>query len=325
MTTTYYEILGVAKNASDMDIKKAYRALSLKYHPDRNPDPIASEKIKEINNAYNSLSDKERRSTYDMEQKFGGRGQFDGFSGMPFPMNMPHPGGSADGMNDIFQMLFAGGLQGMNGDMPPNIRMFQGLGGHPPPSAQLFRNATRGGPPQLPDPITNHVSITLEQAYAGCTLPIEIERYVMVGDVKIQEEETVYVTIPPGSDENEIIALREKGNVSIHQAKGDIKVVLHVVNNTPFRRKGLDLHFRKSITLKEALCGFSFDIPHINGKTLSLNNRTNVSVIKPTYTKVVHNLGMIREKNTGRLIIEFDIQFPDSLNEQQRKLLGEIL
>ena len=325
---THYEILGVSKNASEIDIKKSYRALSLKYHPDRNSDPGAGEKIREINSAYDCLSDKEKRRAYDMEQQFGGNGihgtPFDGFAGMHFPMNMSHHGGDPGDISDIFQMLFAGGGPAMGREMPPNIRIFHGMGGAPP--GQMFRHAMRGMHiPKLPDPVTIRVTITLEQSYTGCTLPIEIERSVMVGDVQIQEEETLYVTIPQGSDENEIIVLREKGNISAHQEKGDVKVVLHINNTTPFRRNGLDLCFRKSISLKDALCGFAFEILHINGKTLALNNATNVSVIKPNYTKVVPNLGMKRENAVGRLIIEFDIQFPDSLDETQRQKLHQIL
>jgi DnaJ family protein A protein 2 len=79
----------------------------------------------------------------------------------------------------------------------------------------------------------------------------------------------------------------------------------------------MDLFYRKSITLKEALCGFAFEIPHLNGKVLSLNNRSNPTVIKPNYRKIVQGLGMIRENAYGNLIIEFDIEFPESLTGEQ--------
>jgi DnaJ family protein A protein 2 len=97
------------------------------------------------------------------------------------------------------------------------------------------------------------------------------------------------------------------------------------LNDTPFIRKGLDLYFSKNLTLKEALCGFAFEIMHLNGKRLSLNNTTNPTVIKPGFKRVVTNLGLTRENVTGNLIIDFDVEFPEHLTVEQIEKLKEIL
>jgi len=308
---SHYDILGVSKTASDIEIKKAYRSLSLKYHPDRNPDASASAKLQDINAAYECLQDKDQRKMYDMQQ-------FDGFPGMSFQPNMQSVN-VPDDINNIFQMLFGGG--GMH--MDPNVRVFHSGMGHQ--SHPLFRQPSRTHYYQKPDAITLRLNISLEQAYSGCTLPIVVKRDVMIGDVTIQEDETLYVTIVPGSDDNEIIVLSEKGHVTPQQEKGDIKVMLRVENNTPYRRNGLDLHYTQCLTLKEALCGFSLVIAHINGKMLSLNNKTSITVVKPNFKKIVANLGMKRGDAIGNLIIEFDIQFPDRLDPTQLDALRAIL
>ena len=89
-------------------------------------------------------------------------------------------------------------------------------------------------------------------------------------------------------------------------------------------RKGMDLYFEKNITLKEALCGFSFDIEHINGKTYTINNNTG-KIITPQFQKVVPGMGMQRGDEGGNLVINFKIKFPENLTDEQRTKLGEIL
>jgi DnaJ family protein A protein 2 len=87
----------------------------------------------------------------------------------------------------------------------------------------------------------------------------------------------------------------------------------------------LDLILNRTISLKEALCGFKIDIHHINGKIFSLNNSTNPTVIKPGFKKVIPNLGMNKDNTTGNLVLELEIEFPDKLNEQQMVALSGIL
>jgi DnaJ family protein B protein 4 len=319
--SNHYETLGLSQDAGDMEIKKAYRTLSLKYHPDRNPSEEAKEMIQKVNEAYEILGDKNKRKQYDMELQFGGGGG--GFPG-GFPGGMPFAHmNSMNDMNDInniFNMMFGGGggMPGFGGPGGPEIRIFHG-GGPGNFHAEFFH--TMGG---RPEPLQKHLQITIEQSYSGCSIPIEIERTVITNNTKRMESETLYINVPKGIDDNETVTLHERGNI-INDRKGEIRITFRVVNNTHFKRIGLDLVYNQKITLKEALCGFSFEINHLNGKKLCLNNNSNSTVIKPNFKKVVPNLGMYREESIGNLIIDFEIIFPDLLTEEQVEALNNIL
>ena len=340
-----YDVLGIDKSASNEEVKRAYRALQLKFHPDRNPSPDAATKSQEINDAYAILSDPQKRRQFDMQQQHHHH-----FARFPFAHGFP-PGQAAaggfptpfgveveiDGTSsplDIFQMLFGGGIPGGGvmfhdmggggGGMGPEI-MFQH--GGPPPASFFMHQANKQQQHQQhrpPPPIQETLTVTLEQAYTGCTLPLEIERWVLhQGHIKVKELETVYVDIPAGIDESEILTLVDKGNVLHDECKGAVKLTIHVDNTTTFRRQGMDLIFVKTLSLKEALCGFSFELKHLNGKTLAMNNKQ--TVVKPHFRKTVPGFGMMRDAKVGSLIIEFDVQFPDVLTTEQIETLQTIL
>jgi DnaJ-class molecular chaperone len=333
----FYEVLGVSNDASESDIKKAYRTLSLKYHPDRNPNEEAKSIFQSIGEAYETLSDSAKRNQYDMELRFGG-----GHGGNPFGM-----GGSPfthmssmdefSEINNIFNMMFGGGgggggggghggnpfgMGGMEGGIPgmPGIRIFHSSSGMPGGfHSQMFHQIHR------PEPIIKHLQITIEQSYQGCVVPIEIERWVLNNNVKTMENETLYLNIPQGIDDNEMIGIRDKGHVVNGEIFGEVKISINIINNTGYKRSGLDLIYHKKISLKEALCGFSFEMIHLNGKKLCLNNNSNPTVIKPNYKKVVPSMGMIRENSTGNMIIEFEVEFPDALTAEQIEHISNIL
>jgi len=317
----YYEILGVGQDASETEIKKAFRTLSLKLHPDRNPDPEATTQFQYINEAYENLSDSEKRKQHDHELKYG-EGNINPFQGMD----------EFNDINNIFNMMFGGGGFGgihkmhsmgeMNG-MPgmPGVRIF-----HNGPGVFHAEFSTSfNSRPQPPSPINKVVEITLEQCFQGVSLPVEIEKWTIINNMKINEIETVIINMPPGIDENDTLVIKGKGNVINDDLKGDLHIKVKINNNSIFKRQGLDLFLQKNLSLKEALCGFSFDIPHFNGKLLCLNNMNNPTVIKPDYKRVVPNLGMTRENATGNLIIEFIVQFPENLSTEQISALKEIL
>ena len=113
--------------------------------------------------------------------------------------------------------------------------------------------------------------------------------------------------------------------MNVNQFQGDIKVTIKLERNTTFIRNGLDIIYKKTISLKESLCGFSIEIQHLNGKMLSLNNRTNKAIVSPHFRKVVPNLGFERENSKGNLIIEFDVKFPETLTEEQIQILDKCL
>ena len=296
--TNFYDILGVSKDASYDEIKKSYRKLSLKYHPDKTGGEDT--KFKEINEAYSVLSDPGQRENYDMRMMHGQNDQNN--QGVPF-----NP-------EDIMNMFFGGGIPGM---MP---QMFQGGNIH------IFRN----GIPipvntlQKPIPIIKTLEITLDEAYTGCKKPIEIERWVQENNVKIIEKETIYVTIQRGIDENEIIILRDIGNVLSETNKGDIKINIKIINNTALIREGLNLIYNKTLSFKESLCGFTFDLPYLENKMFKINNNNGV-VIQNGYRKVIPELGMIRDEHKGNLIIQFNVVYPEKLTNEQIEKLMEIL
>jgi molecular chaperone DnaJ len=315
----HYETLGVSKEADENEIKKAYRQLSLKYHPDRNGgDPEATEKYKIINEAYETLGDSQKREQYNMELQFGGR-----------PGGMPggFPGGGGD-INEIFNMMFGGGFPGGGfpggmGGFPggPGIRVFHSSGGGFPGGGieSLFQQIHR------PPIITKTVSITLEQAYHGTTVQVEIEKQNVRGNLQFQETEILQIQIPPGVDDNEGIMLKGQGHSINESIQGDVKIQLKIENNTIFTRHGSDLFYNKHISLKESLCGFAFELKHLNGKTLNMNNTANPSVVKPNFKKVVPGLGMVKNGQTGNLVIELFVDFPDSLTQEQLETLKNIL
>lgn len=321
--TNFYEILGVSQDASDSEIKKAYRTLSLKYHPDRNPSEDANEKIQAINEAYEVLSDQGKKNHHDMELKFGngpgmqGMQGMQGFPGMP-GFNMPGmPFAHMESMNEfsdinnIFNMMFGQGMGNMGG-MGPNVRVYH------------------NGVPvnigiQRPEPIIKNIEITIEQSYQGCNIPVDIERWVIMNNVRSTEVETLYLNIPQGIDNGETIILSDRGNNINNQVRGEIRIQVQLINNSEFRRNGLDIIYNKKISLKEALCGFSFEINHLSGKRLCLNNVNNPTVVKPNFKKVVNGMGMIKDNNTGNMIIDFEVEFPDMISAEQIEALNKIL
>ena len=125
-------------------------------------------------------------------------------------------------------------------------------------------------------------------------MPIEITRWIIENDIKREETETIYIPIPCGVDNNEIIILREKGNVLSENNKGDIKVFIKIHNDTDFTRNGLDLILDKKIKLKDALCGFVFDMNYLDGRTFKINNNVG-NIITNNYNKVLQGMGMKRE------------------------------
>lgn len=314
--TNFYDVLEITKNATEEEIKKAYRRLSLLYHPDRNPTPEANTKMQEINTAYQTLSNKELKRQYDMQiNGFGGNG-IDMFS---FSNEM---GGGMGGGTHFFHREFSMNDMDFGGDEFQNFfsMMFNGD----------LRNAQNHVFKQLnkPPPVIKNLNITMKQSYTGGKFPVEIEKTNMSNNgVRETKKETVTVNIPPGIKNGEVIILREYGNtLNYDQIKGDIKIIINVVNNTIFERNGMDLILKKKLTLKEALCGFSFDFTHLNDSHYTIKN--NSSIVVPNQKQIIPNLGMKNDDNYGNigdLIIIFEIEFPTTLDSSKIDILREIL
>jgi len=311
MSNNFYEILEIQEPSSIDEIKKAYRRLSMIYHPDKNKNnPDATARFQQISEAYETLGDPEKKKEYDLMRN------------NPFA-KMMNSNGSGNPMEDIFANFF-GGIPfahmpsfgpGQAQNFAPNVRIFHnGVQVNPQGFAQGL---------QKPTPIIKNIVVPIDKILTGTTIPIDIERWIIQDGNKVFEHETVYVTVPKGIDNGEIIVLRERGNVLREDCKGDIKLFIKVENETEFKREGLDLVYIKSITLKEALCGFTFELKYITGKVYTINNSSG-NIISPGYKKMIPNMGFSRDQHTGNLIIIFDVKFPDKLSEETMDKLKRI-
>lgn len=313
----YYKILNVSNNATDVEIKKQYRKLSLQYHPDRNNGN--DEKFKEINEAFETLSDSHKRRTYDVQKRFSG--DMDDLpiqDGIESLFNMflnPNRGSTRTPQMPLFPGGFGRGGVGGGSGGGPNIHFFTS---NLDDDLSSFMNV--GSTP--PEDIEKKISITLQQAYFGCNIPVEIKRSVKRSNEKYSEKETIYIDVPKGVDNNEKIVIKNKGNVC-NQQSSNVNIFVSVKNNEDFIREGLNLIYEKNISFKESLCGFSFVIKHLGGKEFKLNSKSG-DVILHMQEKCVSNLGMLRNEKTGNLIIRFKIIPPNSLNAQQLALIEKI-
>ena len=308
----FYKVLGVSETASQDEIKKSYRKMSLLHHPDKNPgNNEAEEKFKKINDAYQSIGDVEERKKYDMTRNSPfGQGMHPGMNGGGM-----HPGMNGGGMNDVFKMFFAGQMPGPGG-----------MGGFPGGNVRVFRNGQQVNVDNMnkPPPIIKNVTISLEQAYKGDQIPVQIERWLFEDGIRKIENETLYVPIKKGIDDKEIIILRERGNIMDANLKGDVKIIISIQNSSGFRREGLNLYMDKEITLKDALCGFEFIINHINGKQLRFSNEKG-NTIKDGLVKSIPNYGMERDNHKGALCVKFSVKYPEKITSEQIEKLMEIL
>ena len=308
MNKSFYNVLEVPETASPEDIKKAYRKLSMMYHPDKNGNSKEStEKFQKISEAHEVLGDPDKRREYDMTNNNPFMKMMSGQHGMPH--GMQHGMNTVDELfSNLFGMPFMGMNMGMGSpDMQfgPNVRVFHN--GH-----QV--NMQPPGYGQKPTPIIKNINVPIDKILTGTTIPVDIERWLIENGTKIFEHETVYVTVPKGIDEGEIIVLKDKGNIVNDDNKGDIKIFIKIDNNTEFKRSGLDLIFEKTITVKEALCGFSFELKYITGKVYTITNNSG-NIISHGYKKIIPNMGFTRDDHTGNLLIAFEVKFPEKISE----------
>lgn len=288
--SSHYDTLNIPKDATKEQIKKAFRVLSLKHHPDKNNGN--DEIFKKINEAYQVLSDKDKKKQYDMKLNHPN-----------IPNNFPfHMGMDANEMmNNVFANMFQGRNIHSQNNNNSSFRVF--VNGQPVFSQQSLNK---------PKPIIKKITISLEESFLGKEQDIEIERFIIDDDNKeTKEKERIYFNIQKGIDNNEMIIIREKGNI-IKDLKGDIKVFINIENHKHFKREGLDLIYVKELSLKEAVCGFEFELEYIDGKKFNLSNKNTIT--QPNSKKVIRGMGMKRQSNnnlvSGNLVILFKVIFP---------------
>jgi DnaJ-class molecular chaperone len=189
-------------------------------------------------------------------------------------------------------------------------------------SEKIYRENSEINNKEIPQDIIINKNITLKESYSGYMIPINIERSKIVNNSNYTEYETIYVTLPKGIDNNEIILLEKKGNI-VNNLKGDVKVVININETFNFSRSGLDLYYHKNISLKQALCGFKFNIQYLNNENIVINNEKG-NIIHPITTKIIKNFGMERDNMKGNLIIIFDISYPDYIDKNSANKLEKI-
>lgn len=352
----YYEVLGLKKGASDDEIKKAFRKMAMKYHPDRNPgDKNAEEQFKQINEAYSVLSDPDKKSKYDRfghagvdpNAGFGGEGGFGGFGGF----------GGAGGFEDIFDMF--GG-------------MFGGGGGS--------RQRRRNGPMKGND-LQKAMTITFEEAAFGTKKEIQISKYVECatckgsgaepgtskkscpkcggtgeirttqktpfgtfqssspcpdcggtgqinehpcrdcgGTGKVRKNVTISVDIPAGVDNDSVISIKGQGEPGSNGGpNGDLYVVLTVKPHKFFERKGQDLWLEIPITFDQAALGDDITVPTLEGKvSYKVPPGTQPNTVFRLRGKGIKSL---RSSRKGDLYVRVILEVPTKLNGKQKKAI----
>ncbi len=353
----YYEVLGIQKGASDDEIKKAFRKMAMKYHPDRNPDDKeAEEKFKEVNEAYGILSDPDKKSKYDrfghagVDPNAGFGGGAGGFGGF-------------GGFEDIFDMFTGGGFGG-----------FGGFGG------QQRRN---NGPRKGAD-LQKAISITFEEAAFGCKKEIEITKYVKCGTCngegtkpgtskktcpvcngsgqvsqvqrtpfgqfqsvtqcgncggtgqinespcddckgtgKVRKTVKIAVDIPAGVDNESVIPIRGQGEPGANGGpNGDLYIVLSVKPHKMFKRSGSDLYLEIPISFDQAALGADITVPTLEGKvSYKVPAGTQPGTTFRLKGKGVRN---VRSDKMGDLYVKVNLEVPTKLNGKQKKIIEEM-
>ena len=341
---TYYSLLGINNNASSDEIKRVYRKLSLELHPDRNKnDAEKLEKYKKITAAYNILSDPTEKSKYDASIAFSN-------STLPveeiFMNMMLNPNDLNNIMNNLYfssmeempihkhrapSMKSSMGAMGAMGAMASMASMAFNLNNnhnhnhnHNHNNHKFSKGINNFEFNSRPKTISHKINISLLDAYKGCKIPITIERWNYENNIEYIQEETIYVDIPKGIDNNEIITIKEKGNKLSNLNKGDIEVRININNDTEFERNGIDLIYKKTISLKESLCGFNFTVKYLDGREFIINNKLG-NIIPPEFRKIINNLGMTRENVTGDLIIIFNVEYPKTISNEILEKISAIL
>ncbi len=298
----YYKILGVDKKASEEDIKKAYRKLAMKHHPDRNPgNKSAEDKFKEINEAYEVLGDAEKRARYDQLGDSYSRWQQTGGTPGNFNWNEWYtqaPGGRTAqvDMEDLF-----GGLGGFS-DFFSSI--FGGMGG----------GASRqqaGRRQRQPIAYEQAVQITLEEAYRGANRVLQVNGRRLEGK------------IPPGARTGTKVRLAGMGPAGPDGQKSDIYLVIEVLPDQRFERKGNDLYSETSIDLYTAVLGGQARVPTLTGDVVL----TIPAGTQPGQKIRLSGRGMpdLRNPQTyGDLYVTIKVSLPRKLTAKQRELFEQL-
>lgn len=308
MSKNFYDILGVSENASDEDIKKKFRTLAKKYHPDKNRgDKVAEGKFKAISEAYDTLSDKKKRQEYDNIRKYGGsfagaRPRGGGFQGGGFDfsdfMSQGSGGrggfqsfrssGGIDGMEDIISQLFGGQSQG-------------GFGGC---------NRRNQRSPIKAQNLTATLSVSFMEAIKGAKRKLHIN----------QTNKVLNVKIPAGITNWGKIRLTGQGMPGYRgQNNGDLIITVQVMSDKNFERKGNDVYTKVSISFKDAILGTKAKVKTLT-KTIMLAIPAGT---QPETQMRLKGQGLAVSDKQGDLFVKINVEIPTTISDDQRKILEE--
>jgi len=294
----FYAILGVSKDASEADIKKAYRKLARKYHPDTNQgDAAAEKKFKDISEANSVLSDKEEREQYDAIRAMGGGARFS--AGGPGGA----PGGQA-GFEDIFSNLFGGGGGGPRGrgGQPDFSDLFGGGGG--------FGGGGFGqsAPPRKGADRTASTTISFAGSIKGTTIGL-----------REQNGEVIDVRIPAGIKDGQSVRVRGKGQPGA-AGNGDLLVKVKVTEHPFFKREENDIRIHVPVTFDEAVLGAKIHVPTLDGESVAVKVPAGSNSGRTLRLK---GRGVKTSKAAGDLLIVLDVAIPQNLSDAAKKAVED--
>jgi curved DNA-binding protein len=309
MAEDYYKILAIEKTASAEEIKKAYRKLALKWHPDKNPNNKAAEdKFKKISEAYAVLSDIQKRKDYDM---YGSADQFrqrytqeDIFRGFD--------------LNDILRGFGFGDLGGKGSR---TFRTSRG-GGYTFTQNDSFSDIFEGERqrfsrvPQKGQDFEYNLSITLEESVLGAEKKLSLQKEDSIEEISFK--------IPPGINSGKKLRLAGKGSPGVDGGPpGDLYLFINILPHPIFARDGHDLYIEKAISFTQAILGTSIDVPTLDGAT----KRIKIGPGTQNNTKIrMKGFGVPGLKGTdkGDQFVKITIEVPKRLNDKQLQLVRKL-
>lgn len=297
--TDYYKALGVNKTATDDEIKKSYRKLAMKYHPDHaKEDKAAEEKFKQVSEAYAVLSDKEKRQQYDtfgssgFQQRYSQEDIFKGFD-----------------MEDILRGFGLGGA-GASAGRRGGGRKFSFGGGSP------FGNFAGQEAPIKGSDLVYELPLTIQEVVLGASKQVSFQHG--------PQSENLTVKIPKGLISGKKLRISGKGEIGPYGGPaGDLYIKAKILDDPIFNVKGHDLYITRSIKLTEAALGVTLAIPTIDGKELSL--KIPAGVKHKTQMRLAGNgIPFMNEEIRGDLYVQIDVQMPKHLTKEQKMLIEQL-